>query len=120
MSSRRRQFRVAERVQMVVANELLRMADPRFSLVTITYANVSPDLRNAKVFWMIHGDELRVLEAEEAFEGAAGHFRRLIGTELGLRFTPEVKFYYDESLDEAQRVEELLASVRSSGRDGAK
>ncbi len=114
MANQRRTYRVAERIQSAIAKELLRMADPRVYLVTITSVSVSPDLRAAKVFWMVHGGEERIAEAQEALTGACGHFRKFIAHELDIRHAPEVKFFYDDSLDEAERMNEIFESIRQN------
>lgn len=96
--------------------QLSRTADPRFSLVTITSAFVSPDLRVARVYWTISGDAERRREVQEAFEAAAGLFRRSVGHELGLRFVPELKFFYDDTLDTCEEVERLFARINSGSK----
>ena len=112
MANPRRTHRISERIQAVVANELIRMADPRFHLVTITSVQANPDLRLAKVYWMVHGDAEKQAETKDAFTGAAGHFRKLLAYELDLRFTPEVRFYYDDTFDEQERMERIFDSIR--------
>jgi len=112
MASKRRVFQVAEKVREAIAMQLSRIADPRFSLVTITSVMVSPDLRYAKVYWLVSGDEERVEQVEEAFASATGLFRRVIAHELGLRFVPELRFFYDDTLDACAEVERLMAKIR--------
>ena len=85
------------------------MADPRLGLVTITSVVVSPDLRHAKVYWMAGGDSARIAEVEEGFASAGGLFRRALGKELGVRFVPEIKFYYDDTFDTRDEVDRLLS-----------
>lgn len=114
MANQRRTYRVAERIQAAVAKELIRMADPRFYLVTITSAEVSSDMKSAKLHYTAHGGEERIAELKEAFEGAAGHFRKLIAKELDIRFAPEIKFFYDNSLDEAARMDQIFESIRQN------
>ena len=92
------------------------MADPRFYLVTIASAVMSSDLRHAKVYWLIHGDEERRAEAQEAFDGAAGHFKRLISRELGIKFAPTVSFFYDDTLDQADEMERLFQRIREGSQ----
>ncbi len=117
MAKQRRVFMVAERVRELIAMELQRMGDPRFSLVTISSAKVSPDLRNAKVYWMV-SDRKRIEVVEDAFEHANGFFRKLMAKELGTRFVPEIRFYYDDTLDTAEEVERLLARARGEETGG--
>ena len=117
--SQRRIFQIGERIREVIAEQLQRVADPRFELVTITSVMVSPDLRNAKVYWVVSlisaaDRELRVKEVQEAFESAAGLFKKTLAKQLGIRFVTEVRFYYDDTLDTAEHVERLMAKVRST------
>lgn len=114
MTSHRRSHRVGERIQSLIAQQLLRVADPRFSLVTITSCITTPDLRNAKVSFMVSGGPDRVPEVLEAFASAAPMFRRLLASELGMRFVPELRFHYDDSLDTAERMEEHFKKVREA------
>lgn len=117
MSGQRRVFQVGERIKELIAEHLNRVADPRFSLVTITSVMVSPDLRNAKVYWVVsifgEADRAeRIAEVQEAFDTAAGMFRKMVSKAIGIRFTPELRFYYDDTLDTVENVERLMAKIR--------
>lgn len=114
MPTKRRVYRVAEKVRNLVAVQLTRVADPRFSLVTISSAIVSPDLRHAKVYWMVSGGKERIAEVEEAFQSAGPMFKRLLARELGIRFVPDLKFFYDDTLDTCEEVERLMAKIHKS------
>jgi ribosome-binding factor A len=122
MAVKRRVFQVGERIKEVVADQLLRTADPRFSLVTVTSVMVAPDLRNAKVYWVVStvsgaDRKERIAEVQEAFENAEGLFRRVIGKELGIRFTPELRFYYDDTFDTVEEVERLMQKIKPPQSD---
>ena len=112
MSSKRRVYRVAEQIQILVANQLQKVADPRFHLVTVTSVVVSPDLRIAKVYWVVTGDAERIEEVSDAFDGARALFRKSVGRELGVRIAPELIFYYDDTLDTHDEIERLMLKVR--------
>jgi ribosome-binding factor A len=120
MAGNRRIYQIAERIKEVIAEHLLHTADPRFSLVTITSVMVSPDLRSAKVYWVVSflsgvdRDE-RIAEVNEALEAAEGHFRRILAKQLGVRFVPDVRFYYDDTLDTAEHVERLMERIKPHG-----
>lgn len=111
MGDGRRTYRVAEKIRVIVAEELSRVADPRFSLVTITSVSVSADLRIAKVYWVVSGDEERREEVTEAFDAANGVFRRSLSKSLGIRFVPELKFFYDDTFDTVDQVDRLFAKI---------
>ena len=119
MAKQRRVHRVAEKVRETVALELQRMADPRFSLVTITSVVASADLRNVKIYWMASGDAARRKEVEEAFQSAGGVFRRVIGRDLGIKFVPELHFYYDDTLDTDEEVRRLFERVHAHDASNA-
>jgi ribosome-binding factor A len=119
MAGKRRVYQVGERIKEIIAEHLLRTADPRFSLVTITSVMISPDLRNARVYWVKSlptgaNREEMVAEVEEAFENAQGLFKRFLGKELGIRFVPELKFFYDDTLDTVENVECLMERIKPS------
>jgi ribosome-binding factor A len=90
---------------------ILRLSDPRLSLVTVTAAKTTSDLRMIKVYWSVTGGPDRVQEVEEAFESAEGVLRREVGHQLGLRFVPKLEFYYDDTLDVISKSRALLKKV---------
>lgn len=112
MATKRRTYKVAERLRSVIAMQIQRLSDPRFSLVTVTSVNVTPDLRNAKVYWSVVGGKERAAEVEEALQGAAGVFRRELAQELGIRFVPEIRFYYDDTMDVIEQNEALFKRAK--------
>lgn len=114
MTERRRTYRVAERIRELIAQEVLELTDPRLQLVTITSVIISPDLRHAKVYWMVSGEDDRRGEVAEAFSSAEHNLRKLLARELGTRFVPDLKFFYDDTFDTAHKVEELLDRVARS------
>lgn len=121
MSGKRRVFQIGERIKEIVAQHLIHTADPRFSLVTITAVMVSPDLRNAKVYWVVSmpsnvDRDKRLHEVDQALENAQGHFRKILSKELGIRFVPVLRFYYDDTLDTAEEVERLMSRLRPEER----
>jgi len=122
MSGRRRVFQVGERIKELIAQDLVHTADPRFSLVTITSVMVSPDLRIAKVYWVVSfvsgvDRQERIGEVSEAFEAAQGLFRRMLAKQLGVRFVPDLRFYYDDTLDTVEHVERLMEKIKPSERE---
>lgn len=117
MAGSRRVYQVGERIRELIANHLLHTADPRFTLVTITSVMVSPDLRSAKVYWVVSSisgqdRQERIAEVSDAFQSAEGLFRKMLGKPLGIRFVPELKFFYDDTLDTAENVERLIARIK--------
>ena len=104
-----RQQRVAdllfEELSIIIANEL---EDPRISYVDVTNVVISRDLRNAKVFVYHRDDEVSQKEVMAGLRGALPYLRRQIAERCGLRVTPELLFYYDDTPERAARINELL------------
>lgn len=112
MAARKRLFMVADKIRAIIATELHHVADPRLDLVTITSVVPSPDLRHAKIYWVVSGDAGRRAEVETAFEASKGFFKRALAKDLGLKFVPDLHFYYDDTLDTVRQVEDLFNKVK--------
>jgi ribosome-binding factor A len=107
-----RSERVGELLTEVIA-EVLReeIRDPRVSAVTITAAKVTKDLRQARIYFSIlgGGNKDAVLAG---LKSALGFIRSKISKRLNLRFVPTIEFLYDESVDQAERIDKLLKQVK--------
>lgn len=112
MSTTFRSNRVAEAIRETVATALLgQIQDPRLAHVTITRCEVTPDLSYVKIYYTILGDEIKRDEAKQGFESATPFLRTQVGHEVPLRVVPELSFRYDEGIDNAMRIEELLSGL---------
>lgn len=103
-------------------SRLLRdeVKDSRIGIVTVTDVETSPDLKNAKVYVQMVGDEDRKEEALEGLNSAAGFIRSRLGRELRIRRVPEFNFVLDRTMERAARIEELLREIRDDSEpDGA-
>lgn len=106
--------RVGELLTEVIADVLREdIRDPRVTAVTITAAKVTKDLRQARIYFTILGGASENKDSVLAgLKSALGFIRARIGKQLKLRFVPAIEFFYDESVDEAERIEKLLRQVR--------
>jgi ribosome-binding factor A len=112
MSVHNRPERVAQIVQQLLGERFARgMRDPRIGLVTITGVKMSPDLREARAYWTVHGDAGQRAQTAKGLEKARSYLRREIGVELKLRVVPELRFTYDEAIDRGERIEQLIRQV---------
>jgi ribosome-binding factor A len=110
--------RADEKVREAVALTLLEdVKDPRLDLVTVTGVDVSRDRRHARVFVTAHGDEERYREVIDALEHAEGRIKAGIVARVRMRFTPDLDFAIDRSVDEGMRIAEILDAHRSSSDD---
>lgn len=109
----RRIDRLSAQLKRELANLIrVRVKDPRVGTVTVTHVRVTNDLTQAKVFVRLPGSPAEREEALEGLEAAAPFLRGKLGANLKIRRAPELTFQEDESLDQALRIEELLAEVR--------
>ena len=109
MSSEARQRKLAERIKEIVARSLeFRVKDARLGFVTITDVRITPDLRDASVFYTVYGDERERADSAAALESAKGMLRTQVGQQTGVKFTPTLTFIPDAIPDTARHVEELL------------
>jgi ribosome-binding factor A len=114
MSTHNRPERVAHLLQQRLAEVFARgLKDPRLGLVTITGVKMSPDLREARVFWTVHGDSEVRKGTAKGLSAARGYLRYEL-SELGLRVLPDLHFTYDEAIDRGDRVEQLLREVHEA------
>jgi ribosome-binding factor A len=98
-----------EEISAIIQREL---RDPRIGFVSVTEVSVTPDLRQAKVFVSIYGDEEGKRANIEALRSAAGRVRAILSRRLEMRYVPHIEFALDESLERGSRVFELLERVR--------
>ena len=111
MSERRAQ-KVAEAIREVVSMAILtEMRDPRVKDVTVTYVEVSPDLRQAKVHVSIMGDEKKQQLALHGLQHAAGFLQSKVGDRVQLRYTPLIKFYIDLGVKRSIEIARILREV---------
>jgi ribosome-binding factor A len=118
MAAVKRASRVAGRMAEEIVAALRGLDDPRLEGVLVSRVEVTDDLQQAKVYVRRQGgvDEKAVKAMLKALGAAAGRLRRVAGQALALRYTPELRFFYDASLDHVTRIEELLAEVKREGQ----
>ena len=111
----RRPERVAEFLRQEIAQIVgYELDDPRVAMVTVTDVRVSEDLRDARVFVTVQGDDREHELALRALRNAAPYVRRQLSFSLNLRHTPELHFVRDRAEEQAERVDLLLETI---GRD---
>jgi ribosome-binding factor A len=84
------------------------LTDPRVEGVTITSADVAPDMHHAKILVSVLGPDEQLKIAVKALNHAAGKLRHGLGKQLGLRYTPELHFAADVALREGDRISALI------------
>ena len=104
-----RMRRVNEAIREVVSAHIAEdLSDPRIGFVTVTGVDTSPDLRYARVYVTVLGDERRRAAALEGLDSSRGVLQAQIGSELTMKRTPMIEFRYDESTDRGFRLSRLI------------
>jgi ribosome-binding factor A len=104
-----RMRRVDEAVREVLSHAIAAdIKDPRVGFVTVTAVQTSPDLRTARVFVSVLGDDPVRERSLAGLRSAHGFLQRRVASELRIKHTPTLDFVYDDSLDRSLRISELL------------
>ncbi len=104
--------RVSGLIQEVLS-ELLKkkIHDPRLAMTTITRVKISRDLKIARIYFTIYGDSQKSEGAEKGFDSARGYIKKSLAGSLGLRYMPDLKFFYDDSFDYGSHIDQLLKKI---------
>ena len=122
--ARLRTQRVAELIREEIGRLLVKgLKDPRIGFVSVMGVRMSKDLRYANVYVSLYGDEKARKSSLIALRSSTGWVRREIGKAVRLRFTPQIRFFPDGTLDEVYHLEEVFREIHDQeaefGEDGA-
>lgn len=117
MTSRRPE-RVGDLVMREIASMMLHgdIKDPRIGFVTITHVEMTPDLKEARVYFSQIGSDKDKEKSREGLMSACGYIRRHLAKALDLRNVPFVTFHYDSSLDYGDRIERIIKEIKEEGK----
>jgi ribosome-binding factor A len=110
--SSRRVLKAAEAIREVVSMSILtELRDPRISDVTVTYVEVSADMRHAKIHVSVMGDETKQQLCLRGLQNAAGFLQQKVGKRIDTRYTPRLQFVLDQGVKNSLAVSRILAEV---------
>jgi ribosome-binding factor A len=111
--------RVEEAVKAVLSDAIAKdLKDPRVGFVTITGVKTSSDLRYARVYFSVLGDESARARSVAGLRSAQGFLQRRVAAELTLKHSPTLSFEYDGSVDHGMRISEILDRHRDTSAAG--
>ena len=114
MSNKLRIEKLQELIKQEVGKMLLTdIKDSRIGFVTVTGVEMTGDLREAKIYVSIMGNDEQVQSTWDGLHSALGFIRREIGKRIKIRFTPEISFALDKSLDYSEHIQKLLLKVKA-------
>ncbi|HEX9776243.1 MAG TPA: 30S ribosome-binding factor RbfA [Actinomycetota bacterium] len=106
-----RAARVAHAIKQVVADEVERLRDPGLGFVTITEVTLTRDLRQAKAYYTVLGEDVEQAASRDALARATQHVRAAVAHRVRLKFAPTLEFVQDRTSERASRVDEIIASL---------
>lgn len=112
-----RKNRVGDLIKREIAHIIqCELKDPGIGFVTISAVEVSADLKHAKIFYTVLGDEDSKSKSACALKRASGFIQREIGRRLRLKYTPEIFFQFDGSVEYGAHIEELIQKIHTNER----
>lgn len=109
----KRTDRVSDEIRKIVSEVLSRMHHYNFDQVTVTGVKITPDLRNARIYYRLL-DPTRRPEIMKGLQNKGKQIQYEVGQQLTLRSTPRLKFEYDESIDYGDRIEQLFHKIHEN------
>jgi ribosome-binding factor A len=108
--------RVDEAIRQVVGDAVQgELKDPRVGFVTVTDVRTSADLRHARVYVSVLGDDEQRQATMAGLRSAHGFLQGKVASELHLKRTPTLELHYDDTTDRAMRVDELIEEIGGQG-----
>ena len=117
MAEGKRSDKVADLIRKEVSDLLMTsVKDPRIGFVTVTRVAVSNDCRQAKVYFSVMGTAQEQQRAVQGLASATGFVRRELGRRISLRYTPEILFQFDPSVEYSIHMEEVFHELEKERR----
>lgn len=112
MLTGKRSEKVGEQILRIIADLLMeKVRDPRTEGVTLTGVSLSNDLKQARVFFSVIGEQKEINNALSGLESAKGYIKKQMGLRSSLRYVPDIIFEYDSTLETGDRIEKLLKKI---------
>lgn len=110
--------KVASEIKKALAKPITDLASGiNAGFVTVTTARISPDLKIAKVYISLYAGNIPASEFIDYLTSKQGYLRHILGTKVRLRYTPELKFFIDDTLDQIEHIQKVLDSAKVSQAD---
>ena len=108
-----RSERVSGLIQQVLSEILKKdIGDPRLKMATITEVEVTRDLRLARIYFTTPDGKQKKDKAIKGFNSARGFIKRILAKEIELKYMPDIKFFYDDSMEYGAHIDELIKSTK--------
>ena len=113
MLAGKRAVRVGDQLLREIANLIVtRVRDPRVKWVTLTGIDLSNDLRHARVYYSVMGEEKDYSRTQAGLDSAKGFIKKEVGSRMDLKYMPDITFKHDPSLEKGDRMEKILEGLK--------
>ena len=115
-----RSAQVAEELRKIISNIFLKdVNDPRVGFITVTRIELTNDLRYARVYYSVLGDQDSKQATVEALEENLSQIRRLAIQRINMKFAPEMHFILDTSIEKGMEIENILKKIKKQEKEGS-
>lgn len=115
-----RAVRVGDQLRVEITEILARdVHDPGIGFLTVTRVKVTPDLQQARIYYTTLGDEKARKDTGKALGRATSFLRRQVARRMNFKRVPELQFFYDESIEQHDRIERILREIESERTEAA-
>jgi len=112
MTEKRRLVKYAGNIKKAVSSIIdQKVKDPDKGFVTVTSVKVSPDLKIASIYYTVLGDDEQKARTKKALERSNGFIRNELKPSIKSRWLPELRFFYDDTLDQAEKINNLINKI---------
>lgn len=117
----KRALQLNKQIKLEISDILLKeIADPRIGFTTITDVELTGDLKIAKIFYSVIGDEKTKKRCQIGLNKAKGYIKRELGKRLHIKFIPDIIFCFDKSMEHADNIFKILKEIEDDERDSEK
>ena len=110
--------RIASEMKEIISQIIIEeIKDPRIGFVTVTRVEVTPDIRNAKVYFSSLGGKEEKENAAEGLNSASGYIRKSLSEKMRLKFTPELLFKLDESAEYSIHLNQIFDKIHKEKKN---
>ncbi|MBB5335918.1 30S ribosome-binding factor RbfA [Pectinatus brassicae] len=111
--------KIQEQIKHEVSQIILRgLKDPRIGFVTITSVDVSSDLRNARIYVSILGNDKQFEDTWQGLKNSVGYIRQELAKHMRLRYVPQLSFYPDTTMEYSAHIQKLINKIHQSDQEG--
>ena len=114
MSKVPRSYKVSGQVRDILASEVILLGDSELSLVSFTGVKISPDLREANIYWTSFGDGKNRGSIQSKLDRHRGQLRTALSKKMKTKVVPNLHFFYDDTSDTLNEVEDLMQKIKES------